>query len=93
MKIHTRPILKTFIITFLVIMVLNLIAIVLYFKGNFQEGIGYQIFKNLYVDREENLPTFFNTILFLVNSVLLFYIHYFTKQAGDKAVDFGYYYL
>jgi hypothetical protein len=55
---------------------LNVVVVFLYYgDGVLQTEMGFKIFKKFYVDLEQNIPTFFNTMLLLTVSLLLFFIY------------------
>lgn len=71
----------------LMIAALNLTVITLYLNGFLQHGIGLSLYNLFYVDRESNLPSFFNTILLLMVAALLlitFLLNRHHRNSGIK---------
>ena len=71
----------------LMIAALNLTVITLYLNGFLQHGIGLSLYNLFYVDRESNLPSFFNTVLLLMVAALLlitFLLNRHHRNSGIK---------
>ena len=67
-----------------IIVALNLSVIALHYNGFLQEGIGHSLYSLFYVDRESNVPSFFNTVLLLLAATLLFITFLLYKHSGNS---------
>jgi hypothetical protein len=70
----TGLITKSLIISLLIVIILNIIVVQARFGLGYESHLFDKVFKKLYVDNEQNLPTFYNTFLLLVATGLLYLI-------------------
>lgn len=81
LTISGRRVLQFLTVAFVVIMALNLTVIFLHFAAGIEGAIFEKALKKLYVDNEQNLPSYFNSLLFLVGSILTGLIHRLEKES------------
>ncbi|HRN56371.1 MAG TPA: hypothetical protein PLS00_01935 [Niabella sp.] len=84
--IHAKRYINFLWVCLLIVAVLNVSAIALHHSGALGVGIGRKFYNLLYVDRESNLPSFFNTVLLLIAAALLFITYLMHKQRGNAAI-------
>lgn len=75
-------------LSLVIIAALNLSVIILYYNGVLQNGIGRSLHNLFYVDRESNLPSFFNTVLLLMAAALLFIIFLLYKHYRNSVIKY-----
>ncbi|HRO46632.1 hypothetical protein [Agriterribacter sp.] len=84
--IHSKRYINVLWACLLMVAVLNFGVITLYHNGLLGTGIGRKLYNLLYVDRESNLPSFFNTVLLLIAAALLFITFLLHKQRGNVKI-------
>lgn len=72
---NVRSILWVLTITFAVVIALNALVILLKYEAGLTNPMFDKAFKKLYVDYEQNLPSYFNTILLLLAGMLAGFIY------------------
>jgi hypothetical protein len=75
-------------LSLIIIAALNLSVIVLHYNGFLQDGIGLSLHNLFYVDRESNLPSFFNTVLLLIAAALLFVTFLLHKHCRNSVIKY-----
>ncbi|HRP54539.1 hypothetical protein [Agriterribacter sp.] len=75
-------------LSLVMIAALNLSAITLHYNGFLQESVGLSLYNLFYVDRESNLPNFFNAVLLLLVAALLFITFLLYKHYRDSAIKY-----
>jgi hypothetical protein len=75
LTISSRLILQALTIAFAAIISLNLLVIFLRYEFSIENEIFNKAFKKLYVNNEQNLPSYFNVLLFLIASAIMGLIH------------------
>lgn len=79
---NIRLIMRTLVVAFVVVIVLNLIVILLKYEVGVTGELFDKAHKKLYVDYEQNLPSYFNSILLLLASMLTGFIYLLDRNAG-----------
>lgn len=75
-KIKSRSIIKVIVSAFIGLFILHMIAVI-----GFENGV---VFHRFYFDTEANLPSYLNTMILLIASLLLGYISFFKWQEKDN---------
>ena len=78
--VSRRSVTTTLTVSCIIVILLNLLISYLYFGGFLQAEWGLKLFKKFYVDLEQNIPSFYNTMLLLISSLLLLYIFILKKN-------------
>lgn len=77
---NTRTLVNTLIISLLTIILSNCVVIALRFSMHYESEFFDKVFRKLYVDTELNLPTFYNALLLLGATALLFIIFLMSRD-------------
>ncbi|MBX3253468.1 MAG: hypothetical protein KF862_04950 [Chitinophagaceae bacterium] len=78
--LNARSFIRLLVICLTVIISLNLLFIVLYHNRSLSNQLTTGLYKLFYVDRERNVPSFFNMLLLLVCAILNAYVFLLYKQ-------------
>jgi hypothetical protein len=74
-NVNTRLLIRILAISLLLLVILNLFVVFLMFSRKYHNVIFYEVFHQFYFDNKNNLPSFFNTLLLLLASALLYHIY------------------
>ncbi|HEY8512404.1 MAG TPA: hypothetical protein VIL31_10625 [Cyclobacteriaceae bacterium] len=70
LTINSSLVLRVLTIAWAVIIVLNLLVVLLRYQFGIEHDLFDRVFNKLYIDNEQNLPTYFNSLLLLIASVI-----------------------
>lgn len=82
LEIHSGKVVRFLFFTIVVLVVLNLLAILVKFKGGYEQGLGFV--PGFSLDKEANVPTFFAGLILLLSGTLFGIIAWYrrTRQEG-----------
>lgn len=78
--INTRLLIKIFLVTLLLLLFLNVFVVALAYSGRYHGALMYELFHKFNFNTKHNIPSFFNTVLLLIASVILYYIYLVQKK-------------
>lgn len=78
--INTRLLVRILLISLLVLLLLNIFVLLLAYSGVYHGPLMYELFHKFNFNGKYNIPSFFNTFLLLIASLILYYIYLVQKK-------------